>query len=147
MILKARRSLAPLQLLFSPRKLTLNVVLCKSSQLTPASRFLATKDSKHNLDARLTNRETDKQGGMKIRQRKKELWDDTVDEKRQSFALKQRVSLSKSVFAAGTAKRTAEMLKKKAALFSQDVEDPESRPKGAGWCSSLFNLGLSQPEP
>lgn len=47
-----------------------------------------------------------------------------------STTLRQRPSFPKSVFAAGTAKRTSEILRKKAALLSQDVEQQDEEPKG-----------------
>lgn len=143
MILKARICLKSLQP-FCPQGssgfLTIKTNLCKLSQLPPAARFLCTKDAKPNLGGRLTDirkrSQTDGQDGTKnrtIRQRKEELWDDTVDGKGKSFALQQRSSFPKSVFAAGTAKKTAEMLKRKAALFSQNEDEPEGRTtRGAG---------------
>lgn len=136
-IFKARHSLTPLQLFYhqgSSGFLTIKTPLCKSSHLPPAARFLCTRDAKPNLGGRLIDtrkkRETDGQDGTKngtIRHRNGEMWDDTVAKKGKSFAFKQRPSFPKSVFAAGTAKRTAEMLKRKAALFSQDEDEPEDR--------------------
>lgn len=137
MILKARICLKPLQPFCSQGSsgfLTIKTNLCKSSQLPPAARFLCTKDTKPVLGGRLTDiskrSQTDGQDGTKsrtVRQRKEKLWDNTVDGKEKSFAPQQRSSFPKSVFAAGTAKRTAEMLKRKAALLSQNEDEPEGR--------------------
>lgn len=53
------------------------------------------------------------------------------------FALQERPSFTKSVFAAGTAKRRTEMLRRKAGLAAQDGEEEEQesagrRARGAG---------------
>lgn len=69
-------------------------------------------------------------GGVRngtIRRREEEMWEGAVKGSGKSSTLRQKPSFPKSVFAAGTAKRTAEMLKRKAALGGQDEEDPEGR--------------------
>lgn len=76
-----------------------------------------------------------------IRRREEDLWDDSVKGSGKSFTLRQSPSFPKSVFAAGTAKRTAEMLKRKTALVSQvegwHEEEPEGRTtSGAGRTTS-----------
>ncbi|XP_039992805.1 mitochondrial ribonuclease P catalytic subunit [Xiphias gladius] len=114
--------------------LTIKTNLCKSSQLPPAARSLCTRDSNPNSAGRQAVRrnsgQTDGHGGVKygtIRHRQGELWEDAVDGGGKSSTLRERTPFPKSVFSAGTAKRTAEMLKRKAALASEDEEEPEGR--------------------
>ncbi|XP_070698617.1 mitochondrial ribonuclease P catalytic subunit [Pempheris klunzingeri] len=130
LILNVRICVNPLKHFF-----TLKTSLWKSSQLPLSARSLCTRDTNPNPGGRLT-------GGQRrgktdtIRRREEEFWDDAVEERGKSFAVRLRPSFSKSVFAAGTAKRTAEMLKRKAALVSQDeerrVEEPKRTTRGAG---------------
>lgn len=106
--------------------------LCTIYQIPFSARFLCTRDSNPNPDGRQRDRKTSGRGEVKnttIRYREEQLWDDTVNGK--SITLRQRPSFPKSVFTAGTAKRTAEMMRRKAALVSQDeeqhVENPDRR--------------------
>ncbi|XP_028421783.1 mitochondrial ribonuclease P catalytic subunit isoform X1 [Perca flavescens] len=132
LILKVRICLKPLKPFFhqgSVAFFTLNPSLCKSSQLPLSARFLCTRDTKPNPGGRQTDKSnsgrTNGQGGVKnstIRCREEELWDGAVNGKGKRSTLWQRPSFPKSVFAAGTAKRTAEMLKRK-----QYVGEPEGR--------------------
>nr|XP_020477603.1 mitochondrial ribonuclease P protein 3 isoform X2 [Monopterus albus] len=105
-----------------------------------AARFMCTGDTNSNLGGRLTDRrntgQTDGQGGMKNKattQRQEKRWDDTVDGRSRRAPHWQRHSFPKSVFAAGTAKRTTEILKKKAVLVSLNEDETEGRTtRGAG---------------
>lgn len=133
MILKARICLKPLQPFYHQGS-SLCVTLYESSRLPSAARFLCTRDAKPNHGGRLTDikkgSQTDGQDGEKnrtVRQRKEERWENTVVRKGKSFTLQQKSSFPKSVFAAGTAKRTAEMLKRKAGLFSEDEDETEGK--------------------
>ncbi|XP_032357144.1 mitochondrial ribonuclease P catalytic subunit [Etheostoma spectabile] len=131
-ILKVRICLNPLKAFFyrgSLASFTLNPSLCKSPQLPLSARFLCTRDTKSNPGGRQTDKSnsgrTDGQSGVNngtIRCRDEELWDGAVKGKDKSSTLWQRPSFPKSVFAAGTAKRTAEMLRRK-----QHVGEPEGR--------------------
>ncbi len=116
--------------------MTQKTSLCKSSQLPLSTRFLSTRDSNPNPDGRQTDRGNIRQGEVKnttIRCEEEEPWDEAAKRK---DTLRQRFSYPKSVFAAGTAKKTAEMLRRKAALVSQvkeqHVEETEGRTRGAG---------------
>ncbi|XP_040055529.2 mitochondrial ribonuclease P catalytic subunit isoform X1 [Gasterosteus aculeatus] len=122
---------------------TLNASVRKTSQLPFAARFLCTRHNNPKPGGRPTDtgnsRQTDGQGGVRnstVRRREEELWDGATKGGGKSAALWQRPSSHKSVFAAGTAKRTAEMLKRKTSAVSQDEErhggEPEGRtPRGA----------------
>ncbi len=128
LILKVRTCLKPLKpFIHQGAFYTLKTPLCKSPALPLSARLLCTRD---------TDRWSGGQRGVKngtIRRREGELWDDAVTGRGKSFTLRQKPSFPKSVFTAGTAKRTAEMLKRKAALVSQDEEEAEGRTaRGAG---------------
>ncbi|XP_074517099.1 mitochondrial ribonuclease P catalytic subunit [Sebastes fasciatus] len=109
-----------------------------SSQLPVSARSLCTRHTNPNPGGRQTDRrnsgQTDgQQGGVRnspIRRREEDLWDGAVKGRGKSDTFGQRPSFTKSVFAAGTAKRTAEMLKRKAALVSEDEEQHEGEPEG-----------------
>ncbi|GAA6235864.1 mitochondrial ribonuclease P protein 3 [Lates japonicus] len=146
-ISKVRICLNPLKPLLhqtSSAFLIVNSSLCKSSQLPPTARFLCSRDTNPNSGGRQTvrmnNGHTDGQGGAKartIRHRQGELGEDKVDGGGKSSSMKKRPSFPKSVFSAGTAKRIAEIQKRKAALASVGEEEPEKeaeerKTKGAG---------------
>ncbi|XP_077395985.1 mitochondrial ribonuclease P catalytic subunit [Festucalex cinctus] len=81
------------------------------------------------------SRQTRVQGKVKnstFRQRADDLWDNTADGGDKNFTGLQNLSIPKSVFAAGTAKRTAEIMKRKAGLFPEEEnhEEPVSRTNG-----------------
>ncbi|XP_022606724.1 mitochondrial ribonuclease P protein 3 [Seriola dumerili] len=108
----------------------------KTSQLATTARCLCTRDTNPKSGGRQTVRQnsgpTDGQGGVRyrtIRHRQGGLWEDTVDGGGKSSSLRQRQSFPKSVFSAGTAKRTAEMLKREASLASEDEVDPKQEPE------------------
>lgn len=127
MILKAIVCLKPFQpfcLQGSSGLLTIKKNLYKSS---PASRFLCTKDRLTDTKKRSQINGQNGTQSKTIGQRKDEFCDNALDGKGKSFAPRQRTFFPKSVFAAGTAKRTTEMLKRKADLFSQNKEEPEGR--------------------
>lgn len=132
-ILKVRICQKTLKPLFHPGSsafFTQKTSLCKSLQLAPSARFLCTRDS--NPGGRDINRRYTGQGGTKkntIRQREEESWEDTVKGRGKGNTLRQRPSFPKSVFAAGTAKRTTEMLRRKAVLGSWDEDLPMTEPK------------------
>lgn len=112
---------------------TINTSVCKTLQLPPTARSLCTRDTNPNLGGRQTVRKTSGQsnsghGGVKykaVRHRQGELWEDARDSGGKSSTLRQKPSFPKSVFSAGTAKRTAEMLRRKAALASEEEEETE----------------------
>lgn len=119
--------------------LPISTTLCKTPQLPPTARFLCTRNSKPNLGGRQTVRKTsgqhDGHGGVKhktIRHRQGEWWEDAEDSGGKSFTLRQKTSFPKSVFSAGTAKRTAEVLRRKAAPASEDKEEAEKEPERRG---------------
>lgn len=109
----------------------------------PSVRFLSTRDSDFNPSGSRTDR---KDGGRSpqapnsIRARGEELWADSVQGRRR------RYSSPKSVFAAGTAKRTAEMLRRKSPQISEDeeeqLEQPPDRSRKAG-CYLLLTFSPS----
>lgn len=132
LILKVRICLRPSKPFIHQGALfTLNTSLCKSPQLPLSARFLCTRDT--NPGGRHTDRRNSGQGGVKngtTRRRESELWDDAVTGRGKGFTLRQKPFFPKSVFAAGTARRTAEMLKRKAAVVSQDEEQHEEEAGG-----------------
>lgn len=100
---------------------TSNTSMCKS-QLPLSARFLCTRDSVSIPDGRYKNKGNSTHGGVKkstTRHRDEGLWDNAMIGKK----VRQTPAFPKSVFAAGTAKRTAEMLRRKSALLSPDEED------------------------
>ncbi|KAK2891538.1 hypothetical protein Q8A73_017203 [Channa argus] len=117
----------------------MKAALWNLTQLPLTAQFLCTRHTNPKLGRRLTDgqnsRQTDGQPGLRngaIRHGKEEMKDD-MEGSLKSFTLRQRSSFPKSVFAAGTAKRTAEMLKRKSAVVSKDEEKPETRTaRGAG---------------
>ncbi|KAK9533352.1 hypothetical protein VZT92_008474 [Zoarces viviparus] len=137
-ILKVRICLKPFKPFFyqgSSAFYTLNT--SKSSQLPLSARFLCTRDTNPIPGDRQTNRgnsgHTDGQGGVNNstnRRREGELWDGAAKGRGRSSPLWQRPSPPKSVFAAGTAKRMAEMLKRKTSQVSQDEEQDGGKPEG-----------------
>lgn len=144
LILKVIICQKPLRFIFCqgpPAFLTNVSFLCKSSAPDFSLRFLCTKHSDFNpkMDRRWTDR---KYGGQSfkppnaIRLKAEELWDDVVQGSRM------RNSSPKSVFAAGTAKRTREeMLRRKPPQVSQDQMD---QPRKAGSNPLLTFLASSE---
>lgn len=127
LILKAIICQKPLRFIFcqGPSAFFTNrSFLCKSSAQDSSVRFLCTKDSDFNPSGRWTVR---KYAGQSFkpqnttRHKGEELWDDVVQARRMR-------SSPKSVFAAGTAKRTAEMLRRKSPQVSQDEKDQLDQP-------------------
>lgn len=116
-----------------PHLCTSSAAMCKSQQPLPA-RFLIPH-------GRNQSKATSAQGGAKrsaFRHRDEGLWDDAMTGRGKASSVRQAPAFPKSVFAAGTAKRTAEMLRRKSAFLSQDEDDEnveESRglsARGAG---------------
>lgn len=108
-----------------------NTSMCKS-QLPLSARFLCSRDSVSIPDGRYKNKGNSTQGGVKkstTRYRDEELWDDAMLGKRKT-TVRQTPAFPKSVFAAGTAKRTAEMLRRKSPLLSPDEEEHEEELRG-----------------
>ncbi|XP_034531497.1 mitochondrial ribonuclease P catalytic subunit [Notolabrus celidotus] len=106
--------------------------VCKSSQLPLSARFLCTRDSNPKPDGRQAEPKNRGQGFVQksaFRRRDEGSWDDGGKGKGVTSNLRQKPVFPKSVFAAGTAKRTAEMLVRKAALVSQDKEEHEEEPE------------------
>lgn len=116
---------------------TLKTSLCKSSQQPLSARFLCTRDRNPNPGVRQADTRNSGQGaGKNTRRREDESWGDTQKGRGKTSTLRQKPSFPKSVFAAGTAKRTAEMMIRKPALVCQDEEEPEGRmTRGAGQTS------------
>lgn len=107
---------------------THNTFLCKSPQ-----HLLCTRNSDSSLGYGQKDRQYSRQGGIHtntIRHNGGESWGYAAKGREKSTTVRQRPSFPKSVFAAGTAKRTSEILRKKAALLSQDVEQQDEEPKG-----------------
>ncbi|KAM8914273.1 mitochondrial ribonuclease P catalytic subunit isoform 2-T3 [Spinachia spinachia] len=137
LILKVRICLKASKLFFYQRgwaSYTQNASLCKSSQLLSAARFLCTRHNNPNPGGRQTDRgnsrQTDGQGGVRnstVRRREEEFWDGATKGGGKNSALWQRPPSSKSVFAAGTAKRRTEMLQRKGSLLSHGDEEEEHR--------------------
>ncbi|XP_035466677.1 mitochondrial ribonuclease P catalytic subunit isoform X1 [Scophthalmus maximus] len=127
--------LSKVRICFRPLKphLAINTSLCEKAQSPPTARCLSTRDNNPNSGGRQTagrnSGQTDGHGGVKygsVRHRQGGLWEDSADGGGKSSTLKQRPSFPKSVFSAGTAKRTTEMLKRKAALASgEEAPDEE----------------------
>ncbi|XP_034418879.1 mitochondrial ribonuclease P catalytic subunit isoform X2 [Cyclopterus lumpus] len=137
LILQVRMCLKPFKPFFYQGRsafYTLNTFLCKSPQLPLSARFLCTRHTTPTPGGRQTDRgnsgQADGQEGVRNssnRRREEELWDGAAKGRGKSSSLWQRTSPPKSVFAAGTAKRTTEMLKRKA---PQDVEQHAGEPEG-----------------
>lgn len=111
--------------------------MCKSQQPLPA-RFLIPH-------GRNQSKATSAQGGAKrsaFRHRDEGLWDDAMTGRGKASSVRQAPAFPKSVFAAGTAKRTAEMLRRKSAFLSQD-EDDENAEESRGL--SARGAGRVQP--
>ncbi|KAI3367938.1 hypothetical protein L3Q82_026762 [Scortum barcoo] len=104
---------------------TVNTSLCKSSKLPASARSLSTRDTDGPSDRRGSGQGAVRGGS--VRRREHELWDDAGTGRGKSSTLRQRPAFTTSVFAAGTAKRTAEMLRRKAPLVSEDEEYPKDR--------------------
>ncbi|KAM7376661.1 hypothetical protein PAMP_006379 [Pampus punctatissimus] len=130
LILKVRTCLKPFFHQGSSAFLTIKNPLV----VTPTARFLCTRNTSPNPAARDTNRRNSRQtsghGGGKhgtIGWAEKELWDGAVEGRGNSF-------YPRSVFTAGTAKRTAEMLRRKesVALEDEEQDEEESARKGSG---------------
>lgn len=148
LILKVRICLKPLQPFFhqgTSAFLTINTPV--SLVVPPIARFLCTRHTNYNPARsketdRRNNKQTNRQAGGNHgtnRWAEEELWDGTVERRG-----KKEQSFHKSVFAAGTAKRTAEMLKRKAPMAHDDENEEsvrgepvrrESREAGRGNCN------------
>ncbi|XP_076017154.1 mitochondrial ribonuclease P catalytic subunit isoform X2 [Genypterus blacodes] len=108
--------------------------LCKSPKLPPPARSLCSGDSGPHPSGKQTHRRNPGQsegpgGGRKsaVRTREEGPRGGVMEERAQSFTLRQRTSFSKSVFAAGTAKRMADITKRREAGASQEEEEPAER--------------------
>ncbi|XP_042245299.1 mitochondrial ribonuclease P catalytic subunit [Thunnus maccoyii] len=123
-MLKARICLKPLKPFFrqgSSAFLTIKTPVPLA--VPPTARFLCSRDTNPN---KRNSRQAEGKHGT-IRWAEEELWDGAVEGRG-----KKKPSFPNSVFAAGTAKRTAEMLKRKAGV-PEDEEEPARRAsRGAG---------------
>lgn len=93
--------------------------LCKSYNFNPGGRH--------------TERSNSRQEGVKnnsFSHWKEESWDDAGNGRGKRATVRQRPSFPTSVFNAGTAKRTAEIMRRKAALVSQDEQQQVEEIKG-----------------
>ncbi|XP_028251271.1 mitochondrial ribonuclease P catalytic subunit [Parambassis ranga] len=99
------------------------------SQLLPSARFFCTRDPK--LGGREVDRRNRVQSVKPVRIKNNSIrrQEDEMDPRGMSSALQQRPSFLKSVFAAGTAKRTAEMLRRKSSLVAEEEEQDEEGPE------------------
>lgn len=99
------------------------------SQLLPSARFFCTRDPK--LGGREVDRRNRVQTIKQVRIKNNSIrrQEDEMDPRGISSALQQRPSFPKSVFAAGTAKRTAEMLRRKLSLAAEEEEHDEEAPE------------------
>ncbi|XP_061156521.1 mitochondrial ribonuclease P catalytic subunit [Syngnathus typhle] len=82
-----------------------------------------TRDWSSSHELSRSNSRQDKLKNNTIKQRTHELWDSVADGGGKN--LRQNASIPKSVFAAGTAKRTAEMLKRKAGVLPEENHHKE----------------------
>ncbi|KAM4723627.1 mitochondrial ribonuclease P catalytic subunit isoform 2-T2 [Anableps anableps] len=102
--------------------LLLKVRICfMSPQLTSTARFLCTRAIKPTLGGR----QVDKNNSGQTRIANKTIRQGTEDGKSHKTSLLLQKSFTKSVFAAGTAKRTAELMKRKAPLVSKEEDQHE----------------------
>ncbi|XP_043999159.1 mitochondrial ribonuclease P catalytic subunit [Gambusia affinis] len=92
-----------------------------SPQLTSTARFLCTRDIKPNLGGR----QIDRKNSGQTRIANKTFRHGTEDVKTKKSSMLLQTSFPKSVFAAGTAKRTAELMKRKAPAVSEEEEQHE----------------------
>lgn len=130
-ILKVRICLKPLQPFFHQGSSSfLNIRTPVSLAVPITARFLCTKHTNYNPTRRETdkrnNRQNSRQAGGKhgtIRWAEDELWDGAEERRGKKDRL-----YPKSVFAAGTAKRTAEMLKRKSPVVPEDEEEEDEEP-------------------
>ncbi|XP_027856318.1 mitochondrial ribonuclease P catalytic subunit [Xiphophorus couchianus] len=100
-----------------------------SPQLTSTARFLCTRDIKPNLEGRQIDRKNS--GQTRIANRTIRHGTEDVNTKKSSMLL--QTSFPKSVFAAGTAKRTAELMKRKApAVFEEEEQHQEEQKRMTG---------------
>ena len=152
LISKVRICLKPLEPFLHHRSsafLTITCNLPRSPRLPPTARSLCTRDTNPSSGGRQTVRrnggQADGHAGVKnrtIRHRQRDLWEDAEDGGGKSSTLRHRPSFPKSVFSAGTAKRTAEVLKRKGALASEYEEEPKGRASqgtGRTYWSDLLN--------
>lgn len=123
-----------------PYVFTLNTPMCKWQPSVPA-RFLCAKESVSSPHSRHKSKGNSAHGGAKrstIRHLDEGAWDAAATGRGKPSSVRHSPAFPKSVFAAGTAKKTAEMLRRKSALRSQhgdQVEEEESRglsARGAG---------------
>ncbi|CAG5866155.1 unnamed protein product [Menidia menidia] len=130
-MLKVRVCLQPFFNQERPAFLTVKTCLWQPPQLASSARFLCSRDTNQDLGGRHTDKRSNPKsaGQGAIRQARTGLWDDAVDGRNKRSALKPRPSFPKSVFAAGTAKKTAEIMKMKASLGSGNTELHEEEPE------------------
>ncbi|XP_054469401.1 mitochondrial ribonuclease P catalytic subunit [Anoplopoma fimbria] len=133
LILKVRICLKPFKPFFYQGSSAFYTL--KSSPMPLSARFLCTRHTDPDPGGRQKDRrnsgQTDGQGGG--RNSTSRLWEEELRDgagkgKGKSSTLWQRSSYPKSVFAAGTAKRTTEMLKRKTSRFAQDEDQHEGDP-------------------
>ncbi|KAM9707363.1 mitochondrial ribonuclease P catalytic subunit [Menidia menidia] len=130
-MLKVRVCLQPFFNQERPAFLTVKTCLWQPPQLASSARFLCSRDTNQDLGGRQTEKRSNPKsaGPGATRQARTGLWDEAVDGRNKRSALKPRPSFPKSVFAAGTAKKTAEIMKMKASLGSGNMELHEEEPE------------------
>uniref|UniRef100_A0A3B3BXX8 ribonuclease P n=1 Tax=Oryzias melastigma TaxID=30732 RepID=A0A3B3BXX8_ORYME len=135
--LKAKLGLKPLDSLFRHERtnfLTQKISPWKSQHLLSTARFLCIKDTKSNQGGKRTDKMKSRDSDGQFvtensRQGRADLYSGDVDRNSERSTLRERSYLPKSVFAAGTAKRMAEMQKKKASPDNYIKEPQATRRK------------------
>lgn len=96
----------------------------RSPQLPSSAYFFCTREFKLQIGGRQTDRgNSNKSVGLRI----KNIIQGTDDGFNKKSTVRKLPSFPKSVFTAGTAKRTAEIMRRKASLVSVDEEEPAPR--------------------
>lgn len=148
--LKAKLGLKPLHSLFRHERtnfLTQKISPWKSQQLLSTARFLCIKDTKSNQGGKRTDKMKSRDSDGQFvtensRQGRADLYSGDVDRNSERSTLRERSYLPKSVFAAGTAKRMAEMQKKKASPDNYIKEPQATRSRGKGTKQSVHKLHI-----
>lgn len=121
----------------------------KTPQLPCSAHLFCTREFKQHLGGRPMDRgnsnKSGGQGGLRI----KNIIQGTDDGFSKKSTVRKLPSFPKSVFAAGTAKRTAEILRRKTSLVSEDEEEPAPRTSKRGGtevCVEVHLYSLEFPE-
>ncbi|XP_037551474.1 mitochondrial ribonuclease P catalytic subunit [Nematolebias whitei] len=108
----------------------LKVRIClKSPQLLSSARCFCTREFKQNLSSRQMDRSNREQADGQAGFRNSNISQGMKDGSSRNTTMRKMPSFPKSVFAAGTAKRTAEKSKRRESLASVDEEEPARVPR------------------